>query len=517
MPSRRILWRSKPGGNRLIQLVSDYQTMQEWPIHRAPTYYAGHTVYAASPALADVQAAVARANPGDRVLIPAGFATWAGQLVMTYGVVLIGAGIGRTVITSAYDAPDPGHGLLPINYLFAYTPTHPEANEPFRLGQMTIDCQGKCSPLAIVNFTLSPINRIRADHLDVLNSLVLIGRGLYYPGAHLYGPMNKCCLIRGTVYGVSDHCTWSGADFSGYDTDDGAWAHLTFEHGTADNFYIEDCVFTVPTGLAIASGQSGRYAIRHCTMIYDGSAYGATAYFAEAHGNMGSDKPYAHMDNGHSTMGMEFSNNTFIYTGTSTPGGTVCFDQRGGKVICYGNRYQNVKTAAFIRCREDYYDDGCPVIGGGAGAVNAISGQPQHPSDSYFWDNRRSGDSTDPMYFKYPGSDGSAPGTIGWTSYGLDYNAHYLPDGITLQPIAPFRWVPLPDLDFWMEKTPFTGASGMGTGLRSSRPASCTLEGAGYWATDEQRLYRWHSGAWETHYVPYPYPHPLCSDPIVGD
>ena len=57
----------------------------------------------------------------------------------------------------------------------------------------------------------------------------------------------------------------------------------------------------------------------------------------------------------------------------------------------------------------------------------------------------------------------------------------------------------------------------MGVGLLSERPVSCTLEGAGYWTTDEEKLYRWKNRAWELYYTPYIYPHPLRVAPIGTD
>jgi hypothetical protein len=57
----------------------------------------------------------------------------------------------------------------------------------------------------------------------------------------------------------------------------------------------------------------------------------------------------------------------------------------------------------------------------------------------------------------------------------------------------------------------FTGSSGVGSGLLSARPSTCTPLVA-YWATDTSTLYQCSStNTWTTYYTPYTYPHPLQS------
>jgi hypothetical protein len=55
----------------------------------------------------------------------------------------------------------------------------------------------------------------------------------------------------------------------------------------------------------------------------------------------------------------------------------------------------------------------------------------------------------------------------------------------------------------------FTGATGVGAGLLSARPGTCTALVA-YWATDTNTLYQCSStNTWTVYYTPYTYPHPL--------
>jgi hypothetical protein len=192
------------------------------------------TLVAASPSFADVSASISIARPGDTVTVPEGAATWASQLVITKGINLIGAGIGKTVITSGYDAPNPGNVADGSNDLIVYRPTDPALNSPFRLSGFTLDLNHRCHGVGLINLSLLPVNKIRIDHNRILQGN--IGSNAPWTGILF--------LIYGTVYGVADNNELLDGyvRYIGYDLrrPSAVWSNLSFEFGTADNFYFED-------------------------------------------------------------------------------------------------------------------------------------------------------------------------------------------------------------------------------------------------------------------------------------
>jgi hypothetical protein len=73
------------------------------------------------------------------------------------------------------------------------------------------------------------------------------------------------------------------------------------------------------------------------------------------------------------------------------------------------------------------------------------------------------------------------------------------------------------ELPNYNENTSFNGTAGMGFGLLSARPSTCTPHVA-WWETDNNQLdYCYAANTWSTvtstpaSYVPYTYPHPLVT------
>jgi len=407
-------------------------------------------ITAASPSFADVSAAVLEAKAGGTVIVPAGRATWSEPLVITKGVQLIGAGIGQTVITSNYTAPDMAAYFTIHNFLVSYVPSSPSANEPFRLSGFTFDVNNRCLGLYLCNSTITPINQVRIDHTEWVNVQ--------------NSPKRLAFHIYGTVYGVADNNVWTSGTMRFDGLDAATWNNLAFDFGTADNFYLEDNIITCNTGDYFYAEMGGRYCVRYNTIDASIDANGYWPLF-DLHG----DAPFAH----HSVIGAE------IY-GNIINGGNYHIQlaaDRGGKSLVFNNDIVT-NGSVLLKLREEYHDSQTPP------ATGLIAGQPQHVSDTYFWGNKKNSltilGSSD---FPYIGEQ-------------IDYGGN---EGI----------VPRENVHFWKHITSFDGSVGIGVGLFINRPAKCTT-GVGYWATDQNVLYRaTAANTWAVFYRPYAYPHPL--------
>jgi PKD repeat protein len=418
-------------------------------------------IAAASPALADVQAAISQANPGDTVIVPNGSAVWTQPLLITKGIILKAETKGGVTITANFKGTDDADN----NFMIVYNPSNPAANEPFRLSGFVLDAGNLCEGIKLELSTTDVINKVRIDN-NVLRNL---GTGYNAAAFHLHG----------AIYGVADNnvfylnndidTNYRGLGFYDYYPGKYAWEHRTYEHGTADHLYFEDNTFYI-RNLMVASGIGGRYAFRHNHIIMDAPPNHRQLYLLDAHGNMGTGGNWG-------TMGVEFSENDIDLNYN----GITFIDLRGGKGLVYNNRVTNVVWTPAYQVREEYNDNLNPP------ANNLITGQPQHVSETYFFNQTNNGSKIYPALA---------------ISETIDYGGN---EGI----------VPREDVHVFVEKSNFDGSSGVGVGLLSQRPASCTTEGVAWWATDENKLYRWHNGKWELYYTPYTYPHPLRT--ILGD
>lgn len=405
-------------------------------------------ITAASPALADVQAAIAAASAGDTVIVPAGSATWTNQLVITKGVLVQAETDGGVTITSGYEG---GYGFDNSNFLVAYVPSAPEDNDPFRLSGFIWNVENKSGWLKIYNSSTTNIpNKIRIDNNQVNDTTQML------------------FLLHGHAYGSMDNNDFNGGIFRFLGSDASAWTNLSFSYGGANNWYIEDNTIEALSSFSMPVYAEGgaRYCVRHNTIEVSADSFP----LFDAHGNGPSTSH-------HATMGIEIYENE-ITAGTYQ--GNL-MELRGGAGLVFNNNVTASGSWYGVNMREEYADSENPPATG-------PTGQPQHVKDVYLWSNTKGGSSNLAAY-------------IGTT---LDYGGEV---GV----------VPRADVHFWDYDASFDGSSGVGVGLLSARPVSCSLTGAGYWATDTETLYRWTGAAWETYYTPYTYPHPHRSDADLGD
>jgi hypothetical protein len=431
-------------------------------------------IQAASPSYADVSAAIARAKAGDTVLIPAGSTTWSQQLEITKPINLIGAGIGNTVITSAYHPADPNrYKQVKENYLMAYYPSNPSttAETPFRISGFTLNGGANSFGIILYNPTIYTQKYVRVDHVRVYN---LLGRA----SSTIYG--GRPFQIWGEFFGVMDNCV-IGEVTGTYITVDGKDAMWStpgevYDYGSANMFFFEDNTFYGADGyMIISSEMAARFCIRHNDFDGTGMTDGCYPAF-DSHGN----QPGAHC----ATMGVEIYENTL-----KNNYGVYFFGQRGGKALVYNNDVIMTAGSAWIVVRDEYNDGAEPT----RIPPTNTAGEPQHPSDSYYWGNTRNG-------VRYARLDPHVPQTV---DYSDTSDPHYY------LPLAYKGIVPRKEREFWHEQDAFDGTTGVGLGLLSSRPATCT-KGVAYWATDTKTLYKCTAtNTWTAYYTPYTYPHPL--------
>ena len=401
-------------------------------------------IMASSCALADVQAAIATAKAGDTVVVPNGTASWSSPLIINKGIILKAATQGGVKIINDTSMSSNANSIDPSNYVIAYVPLDETTGQPFRLSGFVIDGGGK--RWTFLGKTGSPtlmVNKFRLDHCTFQNG---------------YG--NAGLVFYGEIYGVIDNCTIYGGsrEFAFNET---TWRNFTFEYGSANNRYYEDNIFYFGTGMnGSEGGLGGRYCFRYNT-FYNQGTYGVNPWF-DMHGNMGTGGNL-------STMGAEIYGNVIYCNNKSLK----MLDQRGGKLIAFNNKGYNVNGANGQKIEEEYPDSLNPP-------ETNPAGQPQHVSDSYYW-NQYYNDSLNYDYYITPTVD-----------YGGNTG------------IVP-RW----DVHCFKQVQKFDGSSGVGVGPLAQRPSYCTTEGVAWWATDENKLYRWHNGQWELFYTPYTYPHPL--------
>jgi hypothetical protein len=405
------------------------------------------TKYAASCSYADVSTAAASASPGDDVMIPNCSAIWDNQLYLTKGINLIGAGIGKTNIVSAFNGA----------YLVSYAPVDYSANWPMRISGISFDLNYKSGGL-ILNYSDSDPtiqNKIRIDHNEFKNStdseIVLMING--------YRGVADNNIFTGTAYPIRFA---SGPSQMWWNK----WQGIVYG-GRDNNFYFEDNVFQIQE-ILVDCQFGNRYAFRYntiTTMTPDGSYP-----LMDMHGNQG------HL---WACFGGEIYGNDIYVQGS---GGQI-LDQRGGKAVVYYNKINGDNIG--IKMREEYCDN----------LNRTTNSQPQHVSDSYNWANWKTSSNELVTAYENDNLCGSykIKENVDWWSQKTNFDGS---TGVGCGTLDGRPSTCTPGVGYWATNQSCSDLSGM-VGAKPATPISGTL----FKCIAPNK--------WADYYSPLQYPHPL--------
>jgi hypothetical protein len=414
------------------------------------------TIYALSAAYSDVRNSVSLAKSGDTIVVPAGTATWNNQLLIDKGLILTGAGVGKTIITG-----NTGTGT----FLIKYQPTSPQNNDAFRLTGFTFDLNKNCGAFNLVNNTVTyPVTNVRIHNNTFLNCT------------------GAAVEISGTVFGVIDSNTFSGTvHLDNYGLSDQSWRSLARNFGSAHNMYWEDN--TISTDETFCSGgHGGRYVYRYNTFAYTNNTTHLMPAF-DAHGNQPSS---------YGTMVFEIYGNNIVMPGNRT---ADLVDQRGGKGLVFYNKLSNAIGGAFFQTREEYDDKNPDYPKGNPGTFL------MHVTDSYYWANYENAlliteksilNETNSVYKIAENVD------VWYQAKTFDGT-----NGVGVGELANRPKTCTTGVGYWATNQSTNDPTEM-IGVNPVTPISGTL----YKCTS--------TNTWTTYYQPYTYPHPLRIDNNIG-
>jgi hypothetical protein len=422
------------------------------------------TYSAGSAERSAVAAALAFCAAGDKLIVPAGAATWTTALTPTVGIDMEGAGIGATVITNG------GSGRL-----ITYEPADYSLNSAFRLHGFEFDANGAGVLQLGPDTKRTPF--VQQTNVRIDNNKFKNGSATSIKGQHI--------MFKGTMWGVTDNNTFEGSgypiSFSCASYLDEWWdaaAQNINDPGGADAMYVEDNTFTLTaynTGDNVLSDgeYSHRYVFRYNTITNATNTYS----LFDSHGEQ-------------SEMASGFRVELY---GNQVSHGAYVMDflkHRSGISLAMLNNATTSETPHLVTYA-------------GATAICPTTHIAAKRQKGWWWGNR----------VNLTGAKWHSEGTAEGQD-GIDC------DGLTA--------IPLLGREVFADNIAGAPSSpGVSSGPLASRPSSCTT-GQGYFATDQSvddltgmvgknpdtpisgTLYvAVATNTWAVKWTPYTYPHPL--------
>jgi hypothetical protein len=476
-----------------------------------PSLAMATTRAAAGCSVAEIRTQIAASSAGDTVTVPAGTCTWetadcngGSCLSITVPLNISGAGVGQTIIT---DNTIRDGSIKPI--YVNYTDT---TNSIFSIsGFQFLDSVGT------------------SDGFNGLVTIAITDSGAGKPTAYVhditFDTTARRWLVATSVRGLVRNVTINspGPAIIMAPNYTAAWTGAT-SLGSVDAWYIEDNTWTRTTaGDVMDCERGGKYVYRHNTFAGSSSFNNTIAF----------DHGYDSVER--SCLLMEAYDNTNVSSSSSADG---VFIVRGGTSMFFRNTWTGTWGKSHSIALMNYRS--CATY---SSTIGYCSGD---ASISCYNDGTCSGhgvcnkgtsnlcDGTSPM-------DGNTFGQAGYPCLdqigrGGDqalYPAYQWQNqwGITPEGFGVFNHATsgcganlttyhvLENRDYYNYTAGFDGTVGVGVGVLSARPSTCTT-GVGYWASDQGSwnragtsgvLYKCTAtDTWTSYYTPFTYPHPLA-------
>lgn len=501
------------------------------------------TLTAASAAYTDVNDCVTAAVTGDTVIVPAGTASWATRLsISNKSIILQGAGAG----TQAQCAVGGQTTYTCITMDSTLTTglvfwTHIATGSP-RLTAMTFDggpTGSSCAATAGLLFFNGITDSFRMDHVTIISrrchGLISKGSilGVFDHGTSINASGNFSMYLHTPNYltGTSTCANYSGG------CGDQAWANPS-DFGTSKFLFVEDWTFTRESGAAqyCIDGWIGQRTVVRFSTINDCVIGG---HGTDTSGRTRGERAKEYYRNQFNATAINISSATHSRGGTgrffdnavTESGGnfTRLYDMShyrtiaGNEIALWGACDDNTTITSSTSSSDWHTGQG----GLGSAPRNSFD-QGAGTTDGYACMDQIGRGEGDAISGDEFGGAGILP--VGWPNQVLDpiYTWNNDIDGVNSPAVvnAGGDYVQ-ENRDFYTERSGFDGTAsvvtgGVGVGLRSARPATCTA-GVAYWSTDG-------GGNWNTSgddggldlctatntwtndsYVPYTYPHPLIA------